>query len=104
MAKVRVQDATRELSAKAGKVLDDVSRLRKQSQEVLGSLRRISDGFVREERERQERAAREELQKQYEAAAQFMTAYSSQQAPEVPKEAPAPQPVSGYEAYSQLLR
>ena len=92
MAKVRVQDATRELSAKAGKVLDDVSRLRKQSQEVLGSLRRISDGFVREERERQERAAREELQKQYEAAAQFMTAYSSQQAPEVPKEAPAPQP------------
>ena len=92
MAKVRVQDATRELSAKAGKVLDDVSRLRKQSQEVLGSLRRISDSFVREERERQERAAREELQKQYEAAAQFMTAYSSQQAPEVPKEAPAPQP------------
>ena len=90
MAKVRVQDATRELSAKAGKVLDDVSRLRKQSQEVFGSLRKISDGFVREERERQEREAKEELQKQYEAAAQFMTAYSSQQAPEVPKEAPAP--------------
>ena len=78
MAKVRVQDATRELSAHASKVLDDVARLRKQSQEVLGSLRKISDGFVREERERQERAAREELQKQYEAAAQFMTAYSSQ--------------------------
>ena len=92
MAKVRVQDATRELSARAGKVLDDVARLRKQSQEVLGSLRKISDGFVREERERQERAAKEELQKQYEAAAQFMTAYSSQQAPEVPKEAPTPQP------------
>ena len=54
MAKVRVQDATRELSAHASKVLDDVARLRKQSQEVLGSLRRISDGFVREERERQE--------------------------------------------------
>ena len=50
MAKVRVQDATRELSAHASKVLDDVARLRKQSQEVLGSLRRISDGFVREER------------------------------------------------------
>ena len=93
MAKVRVQDATRELSAHASKVLDDVARLRKQSQEVLGSLRKISDGFVREERERQERAAREELQKQYEATAQFMTAYSSQQAPEVPKEgAPQPEP------------
>ena len=93
MAKVRVQDATRELSAHASKVLDDVARLRKQSQEVLGSLRRISDGFVREERERQERAAKEELQKQYEAAAQFMTAYSSQQAPEVPREdAQQPEP------------
>ena len=104
MAKVRVQDATRELSAHASKVLDDVARLRKQSQEVLGSLRRISDGFVREERERQERAAKEELQKQYEAAAQFMTAYSSQQAPEVPREdaqQPEPhQPPAQTEAHS----
>ncbi|HIS03229.1 MAG TPA: translation initiation factor IF-2 [Candidatus Pullichristensenella avicola] len=89
MTKVRVQDATRELSANAGKMLEDVSRLRRQSQDVLSALRRISDDFVREERERQEREAKEALHKQYEAAAQFMTAYSSQQAPEVPAEAPA---------------
>ncbi len=88
MTKVRVQDATRELSANAGKMLEDVSRLRKQSQEVLSALRKISDDFVREERERQEREAKEALHRQYEAAAQFMTAYSSEQAPEVPAETP----------------
>ena len=55
MTKVRVQDVTRELSANTGKMLENVTRMRKQSQEMLNSLRRISDGFAREERERQER-------------------------------------------------
>ena len=84
MTKVRVQDATKELSTNAGRMLENVTRLRKQSQDVLGSLRKISDGFVREEKERQEREAKEELRKQYEASAQFMTAYSSEQVPEIP--------------------
>ncbi len=84
MSKVRVQDATKELSTNAGKMLENVSRLRKQSQDVLGSLRKISADFVREDKERQEREAKEELRKQYEASAQFMTAYSSEQVPEVP--------------------
>ena len=96
MAKVRVQDATRELSTNASKMLENVARLRRQSQEMLDSLRQISDKFVREEREREEREAKEELKKQYEAAAQFMTAYSSEQAPEVPPaeqmDADKPQP------------
>ena len=65
-------------------MLENVSRLRKQSQDVLGSLRKISADFVREDKERQEREAKEELRKQYEASAQFMTAYSSEQVPEVP--------------------
>ncbi len=84
MAKVRVQDATKELSANTGKMLENVTRLRKQSQGMLNSLRKISDGYVREEKERQEREAKEELRKQYEASAQFMTAYSSEHVPEVP--------------------
>ncbi len=92
MAKVRVQDATRELSANTGRVLENVSRLRKQSQDVLGSLRKISEGFAREERERQEREAKEALQQQYAEAAQFMTAYSSEQAPEIPTEEASPVP------------
>lgn len=91
MTKVRVQDATKELSANTGRMLENVTRMRKQSQEMLSALLRISDGFVREERERQEREAKEELRKQYEASAQFMTAYSSEQVPEIP-DAPAEQP------------
>ncbi len=90
MTKVRVQDVTRELSANTGKMLENVTRMRKQSQEMLNSLRRISDGFAREERERQEREAKEALSKQYAASAQFMTAYSSEQVPEIPA-APAPE-------------
>ena len=89
MTKVRVQDVTKELSANTGKMLENVTRMRKQSQDMLSALRRISDGFVREERERQEREAKEELRKQYEASAQFMTAYSSEQVPEIP-DAPEP--------------
>ncbi|MBR1558851.1 MAG: hypothetical protein IJ646_01280, partial [Clostridia bacterium] len=84
MTKVRVQDVTKELSANTGRMLESVTRMRKQSQDMLNSLRRISDGFVREERERQEREAKEELRKQYEASASFMTAYSSEQVPDIP--------------------
>ena len=93
MTKVRVQDVTKELSANTGRMLENVTRMCKQSQEMLSALRRISDGFVREERERQEREAKEELRKQYEASAQFMTAYSSEQVPDIP-DAPAVQPQS----------
>ena len=90
MTKVRVQDVTKELSANTGRMLENVTRMRKQSQEMLNSLRRISDGFAREERERQEREAKEALSKQYAASAQFMTAYSSEQVPEIPT-TPAPE-------------
>ena len=93
MAKVRVQDATKDLSTSAGKMLENLARLRTQSQDVLGSLRKISDEFAREDKERQEREAKEELKKQYEAAAQFMTAYSSEKAPEVPPEPVKSEPV-----------
>ena len=97
MTKVRVQDVTKELSANAGKMLDSVTRMRKRSQDMLNSLRKISDGFVREEKERQEREAKEELRRQYEASASFMTAYSSEQVPDIPaapvvEEKPAPAP------------
>ncbi len=90
MAKVRVQDATKELSANTGKMLESVSQMRKKTQEMLGSLRKMSAGFNREAQEAAQRAALEEQKKRYEAEAQFMSAYSSEQVPEVPKEAPAP--------------
>lgn len=47
MTKVRVQDAAKELSSSAVRALENMTRLRKQSQGALDSLRKISDGFVR---------------------------------------------------------
>ena len=89
MTKVRVQDAAKELSSNAVRALENMTRLRKQSQGALESLRKISDGFVREEKERQEREKKEALSREYEQNAQFMTAYSSEQVPEVPVSEPA---------------
>ena len=89
MTKVRVQDAAKELSSNAVRALENMTRLRKQSQGALESLRKISDGFVREEKERQEREKKEALSREYEQNAQFMTAYSSEQVPEVPASEPA---------------
>ena len=90
MTKVRVQDATKELSANTGKMLDSISQMRKKTQDMLGNLRKISASFNREAQEAAQRAALEEQKKRYEADAQFMNAYSSEQVPELPKEAPAP--------------
>ena len=90
MAKVRVQDATKELSTNTGKMLESITQMRKKTQEMMSSLRKISGGFAREAQEVKEREAREEQRKQYEQNAQFMTAYSSEQVPEVPAEAPQP--------------
>jgi len=96
MTKVRVQDATKELSTNAGKMLDSIVEMRKKTQSMLGSLQKISGDFAREAQEARDREAREEQRKQYEANAQFMNAYSSEQVPEVPAEPRAevkPQPV-----------
>ena len=86
MTKVRVQDATKELSTNTGKMLENISQMRKKTQDMLGSLRKISGDFAREAQEIRDREAREEQRKRYEADAQFMNAYSSEQVPEVPAE------------------
>ena len=78
MAKVRVQDATKELSTNAAKLMEDISRMQSRTQDVLGSLRKSLDEFAQKERERQQLEKQEELRKQQEAAAQHMTAYSSE--------------------------
>ena len=83
MTKVRVQDATKELSTNAGRMLESVTQMRKKTQDIMGSLRKISGDFAREAQEAKEREAREE-RKQYAAEAQFMNAYSSEHVPEVP--------------------
>ena len=95
MTKVRVQDATKELSTNTGKMLESITQMRKKTQDMLGNLRKISGDFAREAQEMKDREAREEQRKRYEADAQFMNAYSSEQVPEVPAEPRAevkPQP------------
>ncbi len=95
MTKVRVQDATKELSTNTGKMLESITQMRKRTQDMLGNLRRISGDFAREAQEVKDREAKEEQRKRYEADAQFMNAYSSEQVPEVPAEPRAevkPQP------------
>jgi len=107
MTKVRVQDATKELSTNAGKMLESIVQMRKKTQDMLGSLQKISGDFAREAQEAREREAREEQRKQYEANAKFMNAYSSEQVPEVPAEPRAevkPQPVSEPEVKAEPVK
>ncbi len=73
MAKV----ATKELSVNAAGLLENVTRSRKQAQETLGALKRMSDELMRAEREKREAEEREEFRRKYEAAAKSMSAYSS---------------------------
>ena len=67
MTKVRVQDATKELSTNTGKMLESITQMRKKTQDMLGNLRKISGEFAREAQENAEREAREEQKKRYEA-------------------------------------
>ena len=91
MSKVRVQDATKELSAGVGKVYESISKSRRQTQEVLSSLKKLEEAARQKERALQEQQEKEEMKRQQEAAAAFMTAYSTETVPEpVQPEPPAP--------------
>ena len=89
MTKVRVQDAAKELSSSAVRALENMTRLRKRSQGALDSLRKISDGFVREGKgtsgTRKEGSAQQGIRAERGVS---MTAYSSEQVPEVPASEP----------------
>ena len=82
MTKVRLQDATKELSTGAGRLLESVGKSKRQVQDVLQTLRRASDGIKQQQREQAEQVKREALSRQYEEAASFMTAYSTEQVPQ----------------------
>ena len=100
MAKV----ATKELSVNAASLLENVTRSRKQAQEALGMLKRMSDDLSRAEREKKEAMEREELRMQYEAAVKSMNnAYSSDQ-PKQPENAPAEEPSAPQVEKAQPVR
>ena len=89
MTKVRVQDATKELSTNAGRLLESVGKSKRQVQDILQTLRRASDDMYRQQREQAEQEKREALSRQYEEAASFMTAYSTEQVPQPTQSKPA---------------
>ena len=64
MAKLKVQEATKELSLNASKLLENVTRIRRSADATLSQLKQIEQTFVRAEEERLER---EKLQRQREA-------------------------------------
>ncbi len=81
MTKVRVQDATKELSAGAGRLLESVSKTRRRALDVLQSLRKMEDNLNQQEAERKEQERKELLSKQQEVSMSYMNAYSSDDAP-----------------------
>ena len=83
MAKVRLQDATRELNRSLGKLLETASDDTKQVQSLLNSLRDIKSGFIRAEEEK--KAAEEALKRKEEEAKRFQ-AYSSDAPQSEPEE------------------
>jgi len=84
MTKVRVQDATKELSTNVSKLIEDISRMHKQAQDVLGTLRRSKDEYAQKEHERQQLEKQEELRKEQGTQ---MSAYSTELKDEVRTEA-----------------
>ncbi len=103
MAKVKVQDATKEVASNAGRLLDTVSKSRKQAQEALRALRQLEEKLTASETQKQEEKRKDARVE----APVFMNAFSSDQfaaqheanqavkqaaKPEAPQPAPAAQP------------
>ncbi len=93
MSKVRVQDATKELSASVGQLFETVSKSHKRAQEALNSLKKLEESARQKERELR---AQEEAKKQEAAAALIGNAYTAE-----PPVAPEPAPVKAQAAPSE---
>ena len=63
MTKVKLKDATKELAAGAGVVLNDATRVRKSADTLMQSLRKLEVKFTREEEERVAKEKREAQEK-----------------------------------------
>ena len=63
MSKMKVQDATKELSRRAAKLLGDVNSVRTAAEKTLAELRKIESGFMQREEAEREEKRREEQQK-----------------------------------------
>jgi len=75
MSKVRVQDATKELSSSVGQLYETVSKSRKRALEALNSLRKLEESAKQKERELK---AQEDAKKAEAAAALIGNAYTAE--------------------------
>ncbi|MGN0772808.1 MAG: translation initiation factor IF-2 [Candidatus Ventricola sp.] len=91
---MKVQDATKELSRRAAKLLGDVGSVRAQAEKTLAELRKIESGFVQREEAEREEKRREEQQKALSAQSKAWTMPDdvppAEEKKEEKKEAPKP--------------
>ena len=98
MSKMKVQDATKELSRSAAKLLEDVSSVRQQAEKTLAELRRIESSFMRAEEAQREEKRREEQEKALKSQSKAWTMPDDAPEAEEKKEAPKPaEPVKAAE-------
>ena len=60
MAKMKIQDVTKELSQKSAKLHENVSHVKLQAEKLLSDLKKIENGFVQKEEAAREEKRREE--------------------------------------------
>ena len=85
---MKVQDATKELSRRAAKLLGDVGSVRAAAEKTLAELRKIESGFVQREEAEREEKRREEQQKALSAQSKAWTMPDDVPAAEPKKEEP----------------
>ena len=91
MSKMKVQDATKELSRGAAKLLSDVTSVRQMAEKTLAELRKIESGFVQQEEAQREEKRREEQEKALKSQSKAWTMPDDVPAAEEKKEAPKPE-------------
>ena len=92
MSKMKVQDATKELSRRAAKLLGDVTGVRTAAEKTLAELRKIENGFTQQQEAEREEKRREEQQKALSSQSKAWTMpddvpveKAEEKAPEAPK-------------------
>jgi len=88
MSKMKVQDATKELSRRAAKLLGDVGSVRMAAEKTLAELRKIESGFVQREEAEREEKRREEQQRALSSHSKAWTMPDDVPAAEPKKEEP----------------
>ncbi len=73
MTKVKLKDATKELSKDAGGVLEEATRVKRSAEGLLQAFRKLENQFIREE---EQRRAQEKLEEQQKLAEQHTKAWT----------------------------